>query len=321
MRTDDRRIRVAASAAACLIVLVAGACGGGAAGPPPANQPSASQPSASQSSASPSRSPRPVESPAPGDHQLALDWDGQERTYELHAPPSYRPGRKLPLVVVLHYRGGDPAVMRAMTRFDAKADAAGFLVAYPVGLDGAMNALICCGSNDDVGFVRSMVEHLTRSWGADPARIYATGISNGADMSFRLAVEVPGMFAAIAPVSGGLTGARATDDASFKPSRPVSVVSFIGNDDRIADTLEIGLRAWRAKLGCPEGRAVWVDPGKTVNRTTARCADGTAVVGYTINGMGHAWPGSSNAGLGDTRRKINAVDVMWEFFKAHRSAG
>ncbi|UQX00790.1 hypothetical protein [Streptomyces sp. RerS4] len=54
---------------------------------------------------------------------------------------------------------------------------------------------------------------LVDTWKADPRRIYATGISNGADMSFKLAVELPGTPAAIAPVSGGCIGTAAENPA------------------------------------------------------------------------------------------------------------
>jgi polyhydroxybutyrate depolymerase len=291
-----------------LIVAVGGCAskGGSEAGPAPAT-----------TSASARAPTRPPEVPAPGDHQLFLTWDGKERTYEVHAPPGYQPGQALPLVVVMHYRDGTPATMRAMTRFDNKADTEHFLVAYPVGINGAVNALICCGDNDDVGFIRAMVEHLTTVWGADRKRRYATGISNGADMSYRMAIEAPGMFAAIAPVSGGFLGNKASTDPAYKPSRPVSVISFAGQADRLVDSIQDGLRTWYQKLGCAPGAAVWVDPGKTVSRTTAGCADGSQVVSHVITGMGHAWPGGTNAGLGDPTAQISAVDTMWAFFAAH----
>jgi polyhydroxybutyrate depolymerase len=268
-------------------------------------------------SASPRTSTRSAEKPVPGDHRLFLDWDGKERTYEVHAPPGYQPGHALPLVVVMHYRDGTPATMREMTRFDSKADTEGFLVAYPVGINGAVNALICCGGNDDVGFIRAMVEHLTTAWGADPKRVYATGISNGADMSFRMAIEAPGVFAAIAPVSGGFLGTKAGTDPAYKPSRPVSVMSFAGANDELRGRLEDGLHTWYQKLGCTAGTADWVDPTKTVSRTVAGCADGSQVISYVVSGMGHAWPGGTNAGLGDPTAQINAVDTMWPFFVAH----
>lgn len=261
-------------------------------------------------SVSPTGSPRPPEVPAPGDHQLVLDHDGKEVGYELHAPPGYRPGQKLPLLVAIHYRGGDVTSMRQMTRLDAKADKEDFLIAYP-----------CCGIAEDVGAIRAIVEHLIQRWDADPGRVYATGISAGAQTAFNLAVEAPGMVAAIAPVSGGFRGSRAVDDPAYRPSRPVSVISFIGSRDRAADALETGLDHWRRKVGCTTGKAVWVDPGQTISRTPARCADGSEIVGYTISGMGHSWPGGADAGLGDSTVKLNTVDLIWAFFKAHPRRG
>lgn len=262
-------------------------------------------------------SARPPERPGPGDHDLRLAWDGKDRAYVLHAPPDYRPGARLPLVVVLHYKDGDPQVMRAMTRFDAKADREGFLVAYPAGEGGAMNAMICCGDNDDVGFVRAMVGHLVTTWGADTRRLYATGISNGADMAFRLGVEVPGLFAAIAPVAGGYIGDRAANERSYVPHERLSVVSFVGDDDRARDRVLRGLATWERNVRCTPAGTTTVDPARTVRRTVARCADGSQVVSYTIAGMGHRWPGGAQEGLGDPDTKINAVDVIWAFFVAH----
>lgn len=303
MASTVHRAPVGLAAALLGIALVAGGCsegGGSSTGGTPSPTPSAS----------PTRSPRPPEAPAPGDHQLALELDGKEVGYELHAPPGYRQGQKLPLVVAIHYRGGDVASMRQMTRLDAKADKEGFLLAYP-----------CCGIAEDAGAIRAIVEHLIQRWDADPGRVYATGISAGAQTAFDLAVEAPGMFAAIAPVSGGFRGSKAADDPAYKPSRPVSVISFIGSRDRAADALETGLDHWRRKVGCTAGKPAWVDPGRTINRTPARCADGSEVVGYTIAGMGHSWPGGTDAGLGDSTIKLNTVDLIWAFFKAHPRRG
>lgn len=265
--------------------------------------------------AAPSRTP---EVPAPGDHALTLAWQGRERAYHLHAPPGFQPADRPPLVVVLPYRFGKVEDMRVLTRFDAKADREGLLVAYPAAVNGSLNALICCGELDDVGFVRALVEHVVAAWGADPGRVYATGMSNGADMVFRLAVEAPGLFAAIAPVSGGFVGNKATDDASFKPQRPVSVVSFLGIDDRSYERSLAGVRAWRTKLDCEQAPAEWADAGQTVARTASTCADGSDLVSYTIKGMSHSWPGGDSADrMADATTRINAVDAMWAFFAAH----
>ena len=73
----------------------------------------------------------------PGDHTLTVTVGATERTFLLHVPPSYDPARAVPAVVTLHYRPGSGAAMRELTGFDAKADAEGFLVAYPEGSAGS----------------------------------------------------------------------------------------------------------------------------------------------------------------------------------------
>ncbi|HBC56330.1 MAG TPA: hypothetical protein DCZ03_04120, partial [Gammaproteobacteria bacterium] len=54
----------------------------------------------------------------------------------------------------------------------------------------------------DMLFVDAMIETLQEQFSVDPRRIYATGFSNGASMSFRLARERSKRIAAIAPVAG-----------------------------------------------------------------------------------------------------------------------
>lgn len=137
---------------------------------------------------SPGSTPATVETPAPGDHDLGMQWGGQQRTFRVHAPPSYDGKTPLPLVVAMHHSPGNADVIASTSDMSAKADREGFLVLYPEGLGGGMNALVCCGSQDDVGFVKALVERMVARWHADPQRVYATGISNGGDMAFRLAV-------------------------------------------------------------------------------------------------------------------------------------
>jgi len=245
-----------------------------------------------------------------------MTWSGKQRTYTVHAPPGYLPTRLTPVVIVMHDRGGSATTMQQMTGLDAKADQVGFLVVYLDGVDGAFNALICCGNEDDVGYVKALVAQLIRDWHADPDRVYLTGISNGGDMTFRLAVEVPGTFAAIAPVSGGFIGTRASSEASFAPRSPVSIITFIGARDRFAAAFTEGIQTWQSRIRCPRASSQALNGGQ-VTRTISRCPDGSEVVAYRVEPMSHAWPGGAAVGLGDPNAPINATDLLWQFFADH----
>jgi polyhydroxybutyrate depolymerase len=251
--------------------------------------------------------------PTPGEHQLAIEWGGQQRTYQLHAPPAFRPDDHLPLVVVLHGYGGNASEIRTVTGLDTLADRHGFLVAYPDGISGNWNSLDCCGDTDDVGFIQAMVDHLVTVWGADLDRLYATGYSQGAELTYRLAVELPGVFSAIAPVSAGfsLNGVARRD--SYRPASPVSIVTFYGTSDTYSQAVASGLAVWGDRVGCaktppPES----IDTTATVSKTMTTCTNGTDVVAYAVQGMGHTWPGSKGY-----QTAVDADAVMWDFFAAH----
>jgi poly(3-hydroxybutyrate) depolymerase len=220
-------------------------------------------------------------------------------------------------VIALHMLrpGADGAVMQRLTGLDATADRERFLVAYPDGLDGQWNALLCCNPTDDVGFIRRMVDLLERRWRVDPDRVYATGASNGAAMSYRLAAALPGVLAAIGPVSGAVPN---PDVSEGFPRSPVSLVAFHGRQDTVFDAPDEGVAAWRRHAGCrPPRRAAHGNSG-TVTRSATSCRDGSDVVVYELAEMGHAWPGAT----GDNRMAapdapISASELLWEFFRRH----
>lgn len=263
------------------------------------------------------RTPATVETPAPGDHALHMQWGGQERTFKVHAPPSYDGKTPLPLVVAMHPYPGNADVIARLSDMSAKADREGFLVLYPEGLGGGMNALMCCGSEDDVGFVKALVERMVTRWHADPQRVYATGISNGGDMAFRLAVEASDVFAAIAPVSGGFIGSKPASD-TYRPGHPVSVMTFIGGKDRFYDHFDSGLDTWRKRLDCKPDPVEEPSLPKGIAHATLKCADGSAMSVYRLPDMGHAWPGARDGELADPEAGINATDLIWDFFKRIR---
>ena len=184
--------------------------------------------------------PTPLPTPTlpalpPGDVATTMSFGGLERRYELHVPPSYT-GTPVPLVVVLH--GGGPSqedvkIMKEVTGFDAKADAAGFLVVYPVAIEDAWNdgrGVTKYRSHresiDDVGFITALVDRIASMTPIDRARVYVTGASNGGMMSYRLACDRPDRFAAVAAVI-----ANVPTRLVCAPGHTVPVLVMNGTDD------------------------------------------------------------------------------------------
>ncbi len=277
----------------------------------------------------------------PGDHVRSVAVAGTERTYLLHVPPSYEPGRPTPVVLAFHGAAMSGSLMVRFTGLSAKADEAGFLAVYPngtgfLGLLRTFNAGTCCGSAarngvDDVAFTRLLLEDLASAVNVDPDRVFATGMSNGAMMVYRVASELSDRIAAIAPVGGPMAM------APEKLERPVPVVHFHGTEDRFADfdgrageqmafsSVDGTVSAWRRANGCgpdpvTEELPDEDDDGTRVLRMTwSDGCGGAEVVLYRIEGGGHTWPGGTYRPrfLGVTTREVDANDVMWEFFLRH----
>jgi polyhydroxybutyrate depolymerase len=187
----------------------------------------------SQASATPTPPGLPI-----GESLRNLAWAGRERSYILYVPASVNWNQPVPVVFVFHGGTGNAGNAMLMTGFNQVADQHGFLLVYPNGTSRlseekllTWNGGACCGyaqekNVDDVGFVRTIVTALQAQVNLDSRRIYATGFSNGAILSQRLACEAADLFAAIAPVSGTL------NFSPCQPSRPVSVIEFHGSADQ-----------------------------------------------------------------------------------------
>ncbi len=184
---------------------------------------------------------------------------------------------------------------------------------FPVGTSvHTLHAGGCCGRPardgvDDVAFITAAVDDIAGGVGIDPARVYATGISNGGMMAYALACHT-GRFAAIGPDSA--TQLQCPDP------HPTSVAHIHGTGDRLI-RYDGGRGAGVAHIDgppVPDVNAFWrgVDhcapPASStdgpVTTSTADCADGRAVVLVTVDGGGHEWPGF-------------ATETLWRFFAEH----
>jgi polyhydroxybutyrate depolymerase len=274
-----------------------------------------------------------------GTYTRSLSVSGRERSYLVHVPGTLAAAKPAPVVLILHGGGGNAQSVEEMSNYDAESDASGFLAVYPNGtgrLQGVLltwNAGTCCGyaqseGVDDVEFIRAVIEDLAGLTPIDRHRIYATGMSNGAIMSYRLACELSDEIAAIAPVSGTL------NVEPCLPGRPLSVIHFHGTADEnvpydggIGDesisrvdftSVQYTIDFWLDVDGCPDVPEA-DRSGDIIHQRFAPCDQGTAVELYTVVGGGHAWPGGSKPrGAADTpTQQISATHLSWEFFEAN----
>ncbi len=259
----------------------------------------------------------------PGDYERTLTVNGLDRTYLLHIPPRLDIDQPVPVILVFHGFGESATYAHLTYGFDVIADTSGFIVIYPSGTGSkpSWNAGMCCGyavinNIDEAAFVRQILSDLGTIARIDPKRIYIAGFDNGAMLSYRLACEMPGTFAAIASVAGVLLYY-----GPCQPQQPVSVIHIHGLSDTNVPYAGGGLPGFGAEYSpVAYGVATWVQldgcvdspqvtkEGTVTHTVYAPCRGGTAVELYTIDGLGHMWPSLNGTSVSK---------VIWDFFTGY----
>lgn len=277
--------------------------------------------------------PAVIDITKPGDYEQTMKIEGADRKYHVHVPPSYNGKTPMPMVLLLHGHGQDGKTIAHHTKFDQMADREGFIAVYPdarswAGRDewrawDTDNGLIPPGADaDDVSFMRGIIDRTEKDYKIDPKRIYMAGLSNGGMMSFRAAGELSDKLAAIAVVSGAMSGNEPP------PKQPLSIMNIHGTEDGIVpyDGLK-NVPSSLAAIGLPRFKPMeyatnfWVEQNKITNppiilrnkdvveRRFINTDNGAEVNEYTIKGGRHV-PDQIDQLTGE----------IWKFFAAHPKA-
>src|SRR5262245_48270793 len=85
---------------------------------------------------------------AAGDATVTLQHDGVAREYIVHVPPNLDSRVPVPLVLDIHGLTSNDAQQESLSGWREKSDAAGFVAAWPNGLDASWNGgSLCCGTS------------------------------------------------------------------------------------------------------------------------------------------------------------------------------
>ncbi|HSO32797.1 MAG TPA: PHB depolymerase family esterase [Labilithrix sp.] len=308
----------------------AGGPAGGSTTPPPGENPPAATPTTP-----PGTTPTTPGVPCSGKEALSgdLDWKltaaGKERVVHVHVPKGYDRAKATPVVLNFHGLGSNADQQILLSGMNDKADQATFVAVHPegTGVSQSWNAGACCGTAasdaiDDVGFVSKIIDELQSKLCVDARRVFATGMSNGAFLSHRLACELSNRVAAVAPVAGVL------GIPTCNPTRPMSVFQFHGTLDGLVPydgnptmgfpSVMQTLSSWAGRSGCSTTPRETSKKGEVTCVTFDGCKGGAEVNLCTATGGGHTWPGGVPVpSLGHTTTDINATDTMWDFFVKH----
>ncbi len=282
----------------------------------------------------PSDNEEPWVSPESLTERLTFVHDGKDRRYFLHIPENLP--QHAPLLIVMHGYTGSAGNIMDYSGLNQVADDNGFVVAYPQGLrDEAGNRFFNVGYDfhsgedaavDDIGFIRALVASLQETYRLSDKNVFATGMSNGGDMSYMLACQASDVFKAIAPVAGMILQSIYE---TCSPENPMPVFEIHGTQDYVTywegdmDNED----GWGAYPDVPTMMNFWVDlNGLELSSVTdledSNPSDGSNIVFerywseskvnevwlYKVVGGGHDWPGSSG------NMDIHVSAEMWTFF-------
>ena len=242
------------------------------------------------------------------------------RPYTTVSPQNIRPDEQLPVVIALHGLGGDANAMLNATDWRGAVERDRFIAVFPQGVANSWNMGPCCPPAnllqiDDFAYLDAVVTQVTTPPEVDAERLYLTGFSNGGIMSYAVVCARPGVYAALAPMSG-------SNVSGCAPTQPISLLHQHGDPDTTvpfdgslsfsqllsaADFPPVpqSVAAWAAADRCPSTPTTSTD-GNGIDKTEwSPCGDDTRVELVRLPGVGHAW-----LDLGNYR----ALDAMLEFF-------
>lgn len=278
--------------------------------------------------------------------EVALPVRDAERRYLLSAPAREAGDEPLPLVLDFHGLAEGAEVHAGMTQLGPLGIEEGFVTVFPHGRGQpvAWDVGTDPATNDDLAYVAAVLDRVEQERCIDTARVYATGLSNGAMMSSAVACAMADRVAAIAPVAGIAL------PEPCELARPVPVLTIHGTADPIllfnggvgTGVLDAALGGeapaattttappdldgagypetvlgWAELAGC-ETAATDESVSDDVIRRTYDCPEDAPVEFLIVEGGGHSWPGSEfsrsiESVVGPTTFDIDASREVWEF--------
>lgn len=273
--------------------------------------------------------------------------EGQRR-YKLYVPARAADGAR-PLVVMLHGCTQNAGDFAAGTAMNTVAEEQGCLVLYPEQDRGA-NHSGCWNwfepaqqrrGRGEPEIIAAMTRQVIAEHGADPARVYAAGLSAGGAMAAILGAEYPDLYAAVGIHSGLAAGtgkdmisglhAMKHPPAPAAAAKGVPVIVFHGDGDHVVHPGN-GEAVLRQLMGRQTGKDKGAHApdtlqqqrlsgdagGRKYTRSSWRNTEGRCMAEHwVVHGAAHAWVGGNASGSHTDASGPCASKEMLSFFLAH----
>ena len=221
----------------------------------------------------------------------------------VYAPSTIVPNR--PLLISMHGYNQDINYQRTQTQWESIAKVNNFVVVYPGGINNSWDI----SGTTDIDFILAIIDEMVKRYDIDRERVYLSGFSMGAMMTYYAMTKIADKIAAFAPVSGYNMAGPDTNS-----SRPVPIIHIHGTADDVVpySGVAASLSAWVARDGCPATAQV-TQPypvGSSLNDAKyvwGPGIDSVEVVLISLAGKGH-WHSIEENG-------VNSSQEIWDFCK------
>ncbi|KWA07824.1 PHB depolymerase family esterase [Burkholderia territorii] len=271
--------------------------------------------------------------------------------YALYLPATSTSSEGMPVVVMLHGCKQTAESFAAGTRICRIAERAGFAVLFPEQAKTA-HSHRCWNwhgdaSQSEAPAVASLIDELVQARGFDRDRIYLAGMSAGAGLAARLAIESPGLFAAVGLHSGPAIAPPLSTMAAMSLMRrglrddPIGVVDTCvdvraypgmpalvvhgGLDSVVAEqnARQLGIAFARINRLVDEQGELRVGEQHTYTQDDVDYTDylrgGRLIVRVCIvRRLAHAWSGGDPREAFHSATGPDATAMFWNFFRRRR---
>jgi polyhydroxybutyrate depolymerase len=297
--------------------------------------------------------PMPEDSLKPGWHEGSLQHEGLNRAFMFYIPKNLPDNPSV--VILLH--GGTRSMNEIFNNnaggtnaWPATAEDEGFLLLVPNGTDiddgsptgnnQQWNGCRPIGSTaDDVGFISKLINRADQKVDINNERVYATGVSNGGVMAYRLARELDAKISAVAAFIANKPQNNQCQDSIG--SVPVMIVN--GTEDSTMPynggevskggrgevlSTKATIDFWANQNGVPT-KPVVVDTLQNINQDDeshvirmryGSTQPGAPVVLYKVAGGGHLMPSINYVVphwierlLGNQNNDVEGARIAWKF--------
>jgi len=260
----------------------------------------------------------------------SLQYDGNNRQYELYIPQSYDGSENVPLLFNFHAGNGTSDSQIYISDMRNLADENNFILVYPQAIadptdGGSLNWMFKGESDhDDIYFVEAMIDEIATQYSVDLSRVYACGYSLGGEFVHELLCRLNNRIAA------GVAVARTMFIETYEncvPEHPTAVMSILGTDDFNSLYNGVEFAGVLYYLSAADTHQFWIDynntdpnpieielpnlstnDGSTVTKRIWENGDAcVSVVELRVNGGDHDWPGWSG------NMDINSDEEIWNF--------